>query len=332
MSIVPDTLYHRGGIPVGMEVLQPLKTRYLYSSTTGVYYKELSKTVDLNNLHATLTLAEAATTAGQNEIVFVTPNETHELAASVTWNNNDTHLIGMTLNRYQPHVDFTMAAGSGFNPMITISGRGGYFANLTFRHGAQTTSTSGLGNATDLTCATISGRYNYFENVYFYTPLYAEQDVAATYKGVKITGHNNYFRGCKFGSDGLNRDQANWNLSIEGGVGNMFEDCWFQMCANGTAPFFLRTYSTARDMKYTSFKNCTFYVHYDQYSVTPSYAFDATYSGNTAGVVLDNCNFINVGQVSDANKDLWIWKSNYEGENDAETTKVGMIALREQGV
>lgn len=280
---------------------------------------------------ATILAAEAAMAA--RDTIFLRPGSTdHPIAAAIDFNLNDISVIGLSRNRFQPHVDLAPAYTTTMSPMLTFSGRGGYFANMTIRHGSETAADSGTGYATDLTCALISGRYNMFDNVYFYTPLYAEQDVAATYKGVQVTGHNNYFYQCKFGSDGLNRDQANWNLAVEGGIGNVFEECIFQMGADGTAPFFVRTLSTARDMKYTIFKKCIFYAHSANYGTTPSYAFDTDYQANTAGVILDNCNFVNVGQISDANKDSWIWKAMYEGENGADTTKIGMIALRNQGV
>lgn len=279
------------------------------------------------------TIEYAVSKSGNDDRIYIAgQGDWMRLAAAVDWSYNDGRIIGNAQTPMQPRLDIGMAYTSTFNPMFTVSGRGNVLANLTFRHGSETAESSNTGYATDLTCMLVSGRYNYFDNVYFYTPLYSQQDVAATYKGVQITGHNNYFRGCKFGSDGLERDQANWNLAIEGGIGNVFEDCIFQMGAGGTAPFFVRTLSTARDMKYNIFKNCIFYAHSANYGVTPSYAIDADYQANTAGVVLDNCNFVNVGQISDANKDSWIWKSMYEGENGADTTKVGMIALRNQGV
>ena len=277
----------------------------------------------------TIIAAEAAMAA--RDTIFLRPGSTdHDIAAALTFDLNDISVIGLSRNKFQPHVELSMPATTSFNPMITFSGRGGYFANLTIKHGSQYT--SGVGYAADLTCATISGRYNTFDNVYFYTPLYAEQDVAATYKGVIVTGHNNYFYQCKFGSDGLNKDQANWNVSIEGGVGNVFDDCIFQMGADGVAPFFVQILSTARDMKATLFRNCTFYVHSANYGTTINYAIDGGYQANTAAVILDRCNFVNVGQVSDTDKDVWIWKAMYEGENAADTTKIGMIALRNQGV
>lgn len=277
-----------------------------------------------------LTIAAAEAAMAARDTIFLRPGSTdHNIAANIDFDLNDISVIGLSRNRFQPHVELSMPATTSFNPMLTFSGRGGYFANLTIKHGSQYT--SGVGYAADLTCATISGRYNTFDNVYFYTPLYAEQDVAATYKGVIVSGHSNYFYQCKFGSDGLNRDQANWNLAIEGGIGNIFEDCIFQMGADGVAPFFVRAYSS-RDMKYTWFKNCTFVAYSSSYGTTPSYAFDIAVL-NSLGIVIDSrCNFVNVGQISNISGDDWIWKENVKGEYNADTVKIAGIALRNQGV
>ena len=274
------------------------------------------------------TIGAAVGVMTDNDILYLKAadyEESEELVLSL----NDVQIIGVAPVPMQPHLDIWMAAaGGGFNPQITVSGRGNSFYNMCFRHGAEYT--SAVGYATDLTCLKVSGRYNYFENVYFYSPIYGEQDIATTYKAVEVTGHNNYFKGCKFGADGTERDQVNYNLQVSG-IGNIFEDCLFQMYSANTSPFFVKIQNTS-DMKYTRFKNCTFYAHNSNFAAAPAYAFDVTQYGGTVGVILDNCNFVNVGQVTDANKDIWIWKSNYEGENNAETTKVGMIALREQGV
>ncbi|MCK4784542.1 MAG: hypothetical protein KAV87_12390 [Desulfobacteraceae bacterium] len=281
-----------------------------------------------NKAKKLISVAEVA--AKDNDVVYL-KNGDHTMPAKLTWDLNDARLIGTSLIPMQPHLDLWQKAATTFSPMIEVSGRGNIFANMTLRHGSEYT--PGVGYNTDLICMLVSGRYNYFENVYFYSPLYGEQDVAATYKGVKITGHNNYFRGCKFGSDGLNRDQANWNLSIEGGIGNIFEDCIFQMGADGIAPFFVRAYSSI-DMKYTWFKNCTFVAYSSSYGTTPSYAFDIDVL-NSLGIVIDaRCTFVNVGQISDTNGDGWIWKPVLDRgatEATAETIKETLIARRNQG-
>lgn len=273
------------------------------------------------------TIAAAVAAAGNMDVIYLRPGSTdHELSASLTVSQNDIHIVGVSPNRFQAHVELAMADATTFDPMITFSGRGGYFSNMTIKHGSST------GYATDLTCATISGRYNFFDNVYFYGPLYAEQDVASTYKGVQVTGHGNYFYQCKFGSDGLDRDKANYNVVVAG-VGNIFEDCIFQMKNDGTSPFFVYINNVVRDMKYTLFRRCTFYAHDENFVGAPAYAFDCDAAGgNTAAVILEDCNFVNCTQVSDTTEDALIWKSVHSKDNGADTNKKQMIALRNQGV
>lgn len=284
----------------------------------------------------TIIAAEAAMAA--RDTIFLRPGSTdHNIAAALTFDLNDISVIGLSRNRFQPHVELSMPATTSFNPMITFSGRGSYFANMTIKHGSQYT--SGVGYAADLTCALISGRYNTFDNVYFYTPLYAEQDVANTnvgandgYYGVEVSGHNNYFYQCKFGSDGLSRDQLNFNVLLHGGVGNIFEDCIFQMAVDGTTPLFIGVDSVPRDMKLTQFLNCRFYAHSANYTVTPADAFQVHGGGATAGVFFDSrCQFINVSNVSDTANDDWLWKPVVRGEHGADTEKRALIATKTQG-
>lgn len=283
------------------------------------------------------TLAAAQTAMSALDTIYLRPGSTdHNIAANIDFSDNDISVIGLSRNKFQPHVELSMPATTTFDPMLTFSGRGGYFANMTIKHGSQYT--SGVGYATDLRCALISGRYNMFDNVYFYTPLYAEQDVANTnlgtqdgYRGVEISGHNNYFYQCKFGSDGLNRDQLNYNVLLNGGVGNIFDQCFFQMGADGTTPLFVAVDSIPRDMKYALFRDCTFYVHSASYGTTIGDAFQTAPGGNTAGVILERCNFVNVGNVSDTSHDTWLWKERVGKDDGADTVKKSGIALRNQG-
>lgn len=281
-------------------------------------------------------LSQAIAAASDNDVIKMKAADYTE-SAGITLSLNDVTIIGHAPTLFQPHLDVWMtAAGGGFSPQITVSGRGNAFYNLCFRHGAEYT--SGVGYATDLTCMKVSGRYNYFENVYFYSPIYPEQDVANTnvgandgYYGVEISGHNNYFKYCKFGSDGMLRDQLNFNLLLHGGIGNVFEKCFFQMGADGATPLFIGVDSVPRDMKYSLFRECTFYVHSGNYGTTIGDALAVQAGGNTAGIVLERCNFVNVGNVSDTSNDDWVWKENIKGEFGADTVKISSIALRSQG-
>ena len=280
---------------------------------------------------AKLTLLSAEAAMATRDVIYLRPGSTdHNIAAAIDFDLNDIQVIGMSGSRFQPHVELSQPNETPFSPMFTFSGRGQYIANLTIEHGSRLS--SGVGYAIDLTAALISGRYNTFDNVYFYTPLYPEQDVASTYKGVEITGHNNYFYQCKFGSDGMNRDQINYNVEISG-VGNVFEDCIFQMGADGTAPFFLNINSVPRDMKYTIFKGCIFYCHSANYGTTLADALHTTADGgNTAGVIFDsNCHFVNVDQICDTTHDSWVWIPITSKDNGADTGKKQMISLNSQG-
>lgn len=306
---------------------------------TDIYYVDGTDGNDENSgktpHRALLTIGAAVTKAGNWDRIYIAHDSSnYSLSETLTWSYNGGAIIGNAITPMQPYLDIDMADATTFNPMIEVSGRGNVFANLTFEHGSRVS--SGVGYATDLTCMKVSGRYNYFENVYFYTPMYPEQDVANTnvgandgYYGVEVSGHNNYFRGCKFGSDGMNREELNFNVLLHGGVGNFFEDCFFQMGADGTSPLFIGVDSVPRDMKLTQFLNCRFYVHSANYGTTIGDAIAVHGGGNTAGVYFDNrCQFINVSNVSDTANDTWVWKPVIGAD---ETITAAQIALRNQG-
>lgn len=331
MTTVSDGLFQFGGVPVASDYLLPANTYLVVKEEADkesfLWWREKWKK---DKFFTDIPTAYAKAVAGRNDVVMLGPDNDDDLVATLTWAKNDTHLIGASITPFQPHTDVWMQDLTTFNPMIEVSARGCYFANLTLRHGSHVGSQ--VGYATDLTCMTISGRYNFFDNVYFYTPLYAEQDVAATYKGVQVTGHGNFFRRCKFGSDGLDRDKANYNLVVAG-VGNVFEDCFFQMKNDGTSPFFVYINNAVRDMKHTLFRRCTFYSHDENFVAAPAYAFDCDAAGgNTAAVILEDCNFVNVSQVSDTTEDALIWKTVTSKDNGTDNATLSMIALRNQGV
>lgn len=281
-----------------------------------------------NKAKILISAAEAA--ASDNDVVYLKPGD-HTLPAKLTWDLDDARLIGLSPIPHQPHLDLWMATGSGFNPMMEVTGRGNIFANMTLRHGAST------GNAGDLTALTVNGRYNYFENIYTYSPMYSQQDVVNTlpstwtgYLGVKVTEHGNYFRGCHFGGEGLARDQVNFNVYVTG-IGTVFEDCSFITMLGSNDPSFVYLDNLVRDLRYVHFKRCSFIAYSPQPGVAgPNYtmtrAIRANANGNTVQVILDDCNFVNVTKVSTDADAVWFWQAS-PGEAAA-TNKTG-IAIRD---
>lgn len=236
MSTVPDLLKHMGGAPVGMEVLQPPEVRWVYSSTTAEPYKHLWETVsDRTKLYSTLALAYAGCTSGRNEVIFVTPEEHAETAASsstaaITWSNSNIHVIGM--GTYLPGynacaINDDSATGTGhYNPLLSITGSYNSFTNLRFDYGNATN--------TNLNFMRIEGNGNLFENCFFRGPMSTTLADLATYNHVIVGGIGNVFRNCIFGTIFKTRSVANNLLQFARSTGGtaarhtIFENCIFQ--------------------------------------------------------------------------------------------------------
>jgi len=265
-----------------------------------------------------MTLAEAAMTSYRNDVLIVCPGW-YEETATVDWDLYDTHVIGASPTGFQPRVDIVHTTNA-FSPFQTISGRGNTFQNLTFRHGTA---------EADYVGHLISGRYNHFENVYFMTPMVQAQADHISYRGVRITGHNNYFRGCRFGSDGTARGAKNYNVTIEG-VSNVFEDCIFFATVDATTPHFLGfCIDYARDCRVTVFKNCTFISYSSDFGYPMGYAIGMGASIAGAFYFDPMCQFVGITEIVSAPNSAHVYYAITATDNGDPTN--GMIALRSQG-
>ncbi len=247
------------GFPVG-------QINCLISSRTSASAAYLTKTgVTNSSIYTTIAQAEDATITQRNDVVLVTP-ESHPwrgdadaTAAALTWDKTNTHILGMsptsragyTRARFS-HAGYTMAN------FMTVSGADNCFKNLRFMHGAST------GGASDLTCVTVSGDGNRFENVAFAGPNDATQAATAGYLGVRVSGSHNYFKDCMFGSvNDIDRSAANAVLSFDAtcGAWNIFENCMFRSRNGGgqTTAYFINDKNTATVVDYDAiFLNCQF--------------------------------------------------------------------------
>lgn len=268
------------------------------------------------DMFLTLTAAEAALTSYKNEILVVAPGWYEEIATT-TWDLYDTHVLGASPTPMQPRADLVHTTNA-FTPMTTISGRGNSFRNLTFRHGTA---------EADYVGCLISGRYNYFENVYWMTPMVAAQGDHASYRGVDITGHNNYFRGCRFGSDGTARGTKNYTMQIRG-IGNIFEDCIFVAFLDAATPHHLGfCIDTGHECRVTVFKNCTFISYSSNFGFDMAEAVDV---GTFAGAVYfdPTCQFVGITNIASTVHSQRLYYSVVGSDADLADA---WIALRQQG-
>ncbi len=248
------TMQNLGFGPVG-------EIRMLHSTgNAGNYYKD--KINDANR-HTSIFKAYEAATTQRNDVILVTP-ESHAwrgdldaTAAALTWSKSNTHLLGLSptskagYNRARfSHAGYTMIN------FMTVSGDDNCFKNLRFMHGSST------GGASDVTCVTVSGVGNRFENVAFAGPNDGTQAGSGNYRGVVVSGSHNYFKGCMFGSvNDVSRTAASSVLNFPAAAGswNIFEDCVFRSRCDDTDPVFILDEVTNTVVDYTAiFLNCQF--------------------------------------------------------------------------
>ena len=320
MTTHGDQIFQFGGVPVASNLgLLPANVFMVANEGSTkqawLWWKNKWKK---EKLFTSIETAYAKAVAGRNDVISLVPDYDGDLDEALVWDKNDTHFIGESLNPHQPHTDIWQ--GAAFTPMLTISARGSVFANMTIRHGTA---------AEDVIGTLISGRYNHFENMYWYGPLVDAQDVAG-YRGVQITGHENYFKKCRFGSAALTRDAKNYNLAVEG-QNNVFEDCLFEMAIDGTAPHFVGfAVDSSPEMRMTTFLNCRFVAYAANWAVTLGAAlFCPQSAGNfSGGAYFDSrCQFINVTKIVATNTSADIWMASV----DAAATNVSQIAVKDLG-
>lgn len=237
-------------------------------AAAGAPYNYYRGKIESSNFHAGTGLiwkAEAATVTGRNDVILVTP-ESHAWRGDagatgtlLTWDKSNTHLLGLSpaslagYNRARfSHAGYTMAN------FMTVSGDDNCFKNIRWMHGSTT------GGASDVTCITVSGTGNRFENCAFAGPNAATQAASVNYKGIVLSGSHNYFKGCMFGSvNDVDRSAANTILSFTTACGawNIFENCVFRSRSGGgqSTAYFINDAVTDTVVDYTAiFLNCQF--------------------------------------------------------------------------
>ena len=251
MSGTPDLLTHMGGAPVGMEILQPQQTRYVYHSATSQIGKQLKRKIDPTRLHAEIVTAETKVTSGQNEVTFVTP-EAHTLSAALTWDSSNSHIIGMhSGSPWSNNCKITQSGATAQSPAITISGSDNLIARV---HLVMSGS-----SADQHILLKNTGSGNHYENVWFEGPTNATQADDTSVKTVQVDGGGNYFKSCMLGTTAC----ASNGAAVLGFTGSAyrttFQDCIFYQTIDGTSAVLIDV-TTAYDISGAQFfKNCIFF-------------------------------------------------------------------------
>jgi len=165
--------------------------------------------------------AYARCTANQNDVVaFIARATADNPAAAITWSKNYTHLIGVGSELYGlgQRCRIVTQAAIAVTPAVTISASGCIFKNIQFSNEKAAGSAAG--------CVAITGLRNYFENIFFMSPVATD---AASYS-LKLGGSENVFVRCTVGQFTNPRTAASYGLWCHGAAvpgRNKFIDCEF---------------------------------------------------------------------------------------------------------
>ena len=251
---------------------------------------------------ATLDGALDKCTAGNNDVVILigdgATTNTARLSATLTWDKNATHLIGITApTGVAQRARIAPTAGaSAFTPMVNVTASGCYFANFSLFHGFDTGTTAQI-------CWVDAGVRNYYENVNFGGMGDAASAASAGSRSLKIsgtTGENTFVR-CTVGLDTIARGAANASLEFASGTPrNRFIECMFPFQASAGTPLGILTSAAAAMDRWQSFERCVFINNVESTSTTMTAL--VTLAASSGGLVLlKDCTTVGVTDVfSDA--------------------------------
>jgi hypothetical protein len=267
-------------------MVPPFPSKYCFVeelTTAGVSAGIGSATSPFN----TLAQALASASAGSNDVIFLTGSV--HVTASVAWNLNNVHLVGLCgpLQRGK-RARLSITGSTAFGPLMNVTGAGCIFENLQAFFGYPIT------GATTPICWEDNAGHSTYNGVEFLgfgdgtvTTGTANQTGARAFKFNSATGEST-FRSCVFGVDTIQRNATNYTVEIAGGAPRItFDDCDFEsdLGSSGTAGSHILIGVDGID-RYLNLKHCRFLSSVLSGGSTMAQVFNV--SSSAGGVVLMN--------------------------------------------
>jgi hypothetical protein len=263
MTVFNDMVKHMGGVPVSFNIPFGVDSRVYFVAP----YRTTSNGASDGNdgktpRRALKTLAKALSLCreGKNDTIIWIPSgeaaadTSDDQSASLVWNKDMVHLIGLSRNKYGQRCRITQTSGAtSVTPLLDITAAGCVFANFQAFLG---------GDVTNLVAVRNAGNYNYFENVHFAGMGSSDIAGAASATSLKIDGGTEgVFKNCIIGLDTIARDgDSKGELWFDGGASRYwFEDCLFTTYLSADNQTVTVEDGTAID-RTIMFKNCQFFA------------------------------------------------------------------------
>lgn len=250
---------------------------------------------------ATLSAALGRCTSGNNDVVLF--SGTIHLTATLTWNKNQTHLIGICEPlRRGKRARISVSGSTAFAPLVNVTANGCYFSNFGTFYGFSSASNNTV-------CWAEAGARNCYDNVEFM----GFGDGTVTTGTSNITGARaltvgsaggngeNTFRSCVLGVDTTTRNATNYTMEFTSGSGtprNYFIDCDFEalLGSSGTAAAHIRVAASSSLDRYQVFDRCRF--HNCVKSGGSAMAQAANLAASAGGYILmKDCTFVGVTHI-----------------------------------
>jgi hypothetical protein len=282
------------GLPLG-----PGKTFFMVDSTSNYYTRLQNMGVASDNIVSSLSEGKALMTSDQGDNLLIFPG-TYLSSASLTWDINDSKLIGVASpnQTYQPS---TMTGGgvklkcvtTTVAQILNVTGKYVQMHNI----GTQNTYDA-AGNISDIRLSTGSVNF-YAKNCAFRGGTGATQVGTADcgvglYVDTSVAGAGNgmIFENCLFGSSGNTIRTVGASCvtfgggTAAGGFEPRFIDCQFANYSNTSGVYFINAASNAVFDRFLAFKRCSFYNFCNP--ATP--LAEAIHCNNdTAWIIIDAC-------------------------------------------
>lgn len=229
-----------------------------------------------DNPFATLAHALLKCVAGNNDVVLLTG--TNHISATLNWNKNNTHLIGLSAPSDNDRSRISQTGSAVFTPLVNVTAQGCIFLNLGTFHG--------FADASTQICWQEAGGRNYYGNVQFLGGGNATAAAQAGMRSLTVAGGGeNLFENCTIGLDTVVR-ATNANASLEflsGTPRNTFRDCTFQADVSVAGDVHVTVGAGGID-RYVLFDRCAFINAVESGSTTMSAAITA--NAGAGGAVL----------------------------------------------
>ena len=293
MTTFGDQLFQFGGSPVGGALSMGLmgggaKSFFVDPANGTAGAGGLKQNDALSSVGA----AYALTTDKQGDVIYFlndgnTTGSSREATIPLVWSNDNTHLVGccapVPMSQRARITPVSTAALTAY-PVLSVTGSGNSFSNLQIAHfGADTDSIAARG-------VDVTGDRNYFYNCHIVGIPNAHTGDEATACDLKITGSENMFERCYFGTNTVVRSVANANVEFGSAAARThFKDCFFTVYTDNAGVLFVKADGAGDIDREVLFENCVFYS--PSLSTTMTGAMDVHASAG-GDIIIKDCTLI----------------------------------------